>query len=209
MGLESCSIRIDACAVPVCQDGGLGRNGMTSLSGKSNLTVKVPPTTSSVVKLQLEIELTPARSRTICQNWTPPTSFQSSIPTTACRAASRAALVAWMRVLNASPNWMKPNSRRTSSGRSSANSTAAAPSCFLPDTTRNRSTSRCRARRGIRVAGHATGHHPVPLLDRAEQGVEASDQQQRDDGDHERVLDRSHALLAIAQLAEASSHVRE
>ena len=59
---------MDASAVPDCHDGGLGRNGMTSLSGKSNLTVKVPPTTSSVVKLQLEIELTPARSRTICQN---------------------------------------------------------------------------------------------------------------------------------------------
>src|SRR4029453_17273533 len=129
---------MDACAVPDCQDGGLGRNGMTSLSGKSNLTVRVPPTTFWVVKLQSEIELTPARSLTSCQNGTPPTLFQLSMPTTACRAASRAALVAWMRVLNASPNWMKPNSRRTSRGSSSANSTAAAPSCPLPDTTRNR-----------------------------------------------------------------------
>ena len=51
---------MDARAVPVCNDDGLGRNGMTRSIGKSKVTVRVSPTTLSVTKLQLLIEPTPA-----------------------------------------------------------------------------------------------------------------------------------------------------
>ena len=150
---------------PPATDDGLGRNGMTRSIGKSKVTVKVPPTTFSVTKLQLLIEPTPARSRTSSQNGAPPTSSKSSMPTTARRAASRAALVAWMRVLNAVPNWMKPNRSRTSRGRSSANSTAAAPSSPLLQPSAPRLGRRCTDV-GLRAAGEAVADVPVPVLDR-------------------------------------------
>src|SRR6266508_3766050 len=77
---------------------------------------------------QLEIG-PPARSWTTCQKVLPLplTSPQSSMPTTARRAPSRAPLVAWILLLKAMPNWMKPNSRSTSTGSRMANSTAATP----------------------------------------------------------------------------------
>src|SRR5215217_2312976 len=150
----------------------------------------------------------PASCCTACQNAVPPpTSAQLSMPTTAILAPSRAALVAWMRVLKAVPNWMKPNSRTTSRGRSSANSTAAAPSSPLPHITSW--TGRRRAHIGFWAAGNTGPDVAIGFLDRVEERVEASNQQQRDGGDHERVLDRGHPFLARSQLAEAGPHVGE
>ena len=66
-------------------------------------------------------------------------------------------------------NWMKPNSSRISRGRSSANSTAAAPSCRLLHTTCRRLVWR-RAVVGPGAAGDAVADDPISVLDHVEQG---------------------------------------
>jgi hypothetical protein len=62
-----------------------------------------------------------------------------------------------------------------------------------------------RRRRG----GDTAADVVVLGLDCAEEGVEAADQQQGDDGNHERVLDRGHAKFTRLLPAEAGSQVRD
>src|SRR6266508_397156 len=80
-GTESCSMRMDARAVPDRHDGGLRRNKTARLTGKSNETVRGPPTTPSVTRWQLLIAPRPDCSATTCQKVLPlpPMLVQSSM----------------------------------------------------------------------------------------------------------------------------------